>query len=584
MDFTTTSIARYMGPAPARASTPRGSVVATDLLKYVGKTAAVEPTLIKVTDGVYAFAGGSICIRTMIEAPQGLVIFDTGDDAEDGAKALAAFRSVSSAPVAAVIYSHNHYAHGTAAFLAAEQTGGRTDVPVIGHPLVNPHFEQLATGFATGGDFPEAMPVLTARFLSQFGSLLPASGPDAGFATTIPIGKAKGTVPVNTPVEDGQWLEVAGLRMQFFSAHFSDSEDTLSVWIPSLSLALNNFLWPTLPNFYTLRGDVWRTPQAWRAGLRVLRALEPTHLVNTHALPISGQDKVADTLDRYMAAIGYMIDQTLRGVTRGLGPDDLREFVRLPASLAACDHNAETYGEFSWFAPHIYHHIFGWFDGDAAHIHHLPRAEQARRVVAGFGGVETVAAQCRAALDAGEVTWALQLADWLTLAAPGAAHDQLKAEALREMACRSPGTIARHFCLTQALALEGKIRVPHAVLPSVEAIVAADPGRYVDFQRIRLDPAKAGEARATLRIVIEDKARSFALALRHGVAEFHADAAARGLKADAELRLSHRSWAELYTGATTLAAALDCGAAHAERRAEVERIWSWFDAAPAAPR
>ena len=100
--------------------------MATDLLKYVGKTAAVEPTLIKVTDGVYAFAGGSICIRTMIEAPQGLVIFDTGDDAEDGAKALAAFRSVSSAPVAAIIYSHNHYAHGTAAFLAAEQTGGRT--------------------------------------------------------------------------------------------------------------------------------------------------------------------------------------------------------------------------------------------------------------------------------------------------------------------------------------------------------------------------------------------------------------------------------------------------------------------------
>ena len=99
--------------------------------------------------------------------------------------------------------------------------------------------------------------------------------------------------------------------------------------------------------------------------------------------------------------------------------------------------------------------------------------------------------------------------------------------------------------------------MPHAVLPSVEAIVAADPGRYVDFQRIRLDPAKAGEARATLRIVIEDKARSFALAQRHGVAEFHADAAARGLK---------------------------CGAAHAERRAEVERIWSWFDAAPAAPR
>ncbi|MDE2364884.1 MAG: MBL fold metallo-hydrolase [Hyphomicrobiales bacterium] len=575
MDFSNTSIARFMGPAPVRATTPRGGVLAADILTSIATTFATSPTMIKVKEGVYCFAGGSIVNRTMIEAPEGLVIFDTGDDAEDGERALAEFRKISDKPIVAIIYSHNHYAHGTKPFLE-----GREGVQIIGHPLVNQHIEELASGFATGGDFPEAMPVLTARFLGQFGSLLPETGPDSGFAATIPVGKPKGTVLANTFVQDGQWLDVAGLKMQFFTEHFSDSEDTLTVWIPSLELALNNFLWSSLPNFYTLRGDVFRAPQSWRAGLRVLRDLEPTYLVNTHALPVVGKDKVAEALDGYMGAIGFMIDQTMRGINKGLGPDELREFVRLPKSLAACPYNAEVYGEFSYFPPHIYNHIFGWFDGDAARIHKLPSAEQARRIIAGFGGVERVSEQCEEALASGEVVWALQLADWLVQGAPGAASDKLKANALREFAYRAPGTIARQFALTQALALEGKINQPVAVQPTVNAILSADPGRYVNFQRVRLDPVKVGETVATLRVVIDDKARTFALVIRHGVAEFMADDAAKRLKADAELRLSHRAWAELYTGAATLAGGLDSGAIKADDRAAAERIWAWFDAPP----
>ncbi|MDE2577715.1 MAG: MBL fold metallo-hydrolase [Hyphomicrobiales bacterium] len=536
---------------------------------------AAERRTRKVRDGVYSFAGAGIVIRTMIEAPEGLVIFDTGDDYEDGERALAEFRKISDKPVAAIIYSHNHYSHGTKPFLE-----GRENVPVIGHPLVNQHIEELTTGFATGGDFPEAMPVLTARFMGQFGSLLPENGPDSGFAATIPVGKPKGTVLANTFVQNGEWRDVAGLKMQFFTEHFSDSEDTLSVWIPSLELALNNFLWPSLPNFYTLRGDVWRAPQSWRAGLRVLRDLNATYLVNTHALPLAGKEKVADALDGYMGAIGFMIDQTMRGINKGLGPDDLREFVRLPKSLSSCEYNADIYGEFSYFPPHIYNHIFGWFDGDAARIHKLPPAEQARRVIAGFGGADRVSAQCKEALASGEVLWALQLADWLVQGAPGAASNKLKADALREFAYRAPGTIARHFALTQALALEGKINPPVAVQPTVQEILSSEPGRYVNFQRVRLDPAKAGEHAANLRVVFDEKGGTFALAIKHGVAEFMADDAAKRLKADAELHLSPRTWAELYTGAITLAGGLDSGVIKTDNRAAAERIWSWFDEPP----
>lgn len=574
MNLSDSTVARYMGAARDRISTPRGSIVAREMVEGISNTFAVEPRLIEVTKGVYCYAGGSISIRTMIDAPEGLVIFDTGDDIEDGERALAAFRTLSDKPVRAIIYSHNHYAHGTVPFLA-----GQDDVTIIGHALVNEHFKELATGFATGGDFPEAMPALTARFLAQFGSVLPESGPDSGFAGTIPMGKRRGTVPANRLVTDGEVLEVAGLRMQFFTEHFSDSEDTLTAWVPELGLVLNNFLWPSLFNFYTLRGDVWRNPASWRDGLRVIRDLAPAHLVNTHALPISGAESVREALDGYIGAISFLIDQTLRGINRGMGPAELREFVRLPKALAQCPHNGETYSEFSFFPPHLYHHVFGWFDGNAAHIHRLPPAEEARRIIAGFGGADAVAAQCRAAAEAGEALWALQLADYLLCAQPAdAARRQLKADALREMAYRSPGTIARHFCLTEALALEGKVRRPVAVLPTVDDIVAADPARYVSFQRIRLDPDKACNAQMTLRLHIEDRARWFALAVRHGVAEFLADAAAERVPAHAELRLSHRTWAEFYVGKTTLAQALDSGAASTGDRAAVEAFFACFDA------
>lgn len=573
VDLSSSTVARYMGPAPERITTRTGAVVAKDMTHLIGRTVAAEPSIVKVRDGVHCFVGGSLVIRTIIDAPDGLVIYDTGDDIEDGERTLAAIRSISDRPIKAIIYSHNHYAHGTKPVIE-----GQRDVMIIGHPDVNKQFGTLNTGFASGGEFPEAMPALASRFQQQFGAMLPADGPDARFLGSIPKIIEKGTVPANRLVAfDGETFDVAGLKMQFFTKHFSDSEDTLSVWVPELSVALNNFLWPTLPNFYTLRGDVFRTPYEWMAGVRVLRDLDAEHMINTHALPISGADKVRGVLERYMDAISYLIDQTLRGINKGMGPRELREFVRLPTELRDEPHNAEIYGEFNYFPPHIYNHIFGWFDGDAAAIHRLPPAEEARRIIQGFGGAAEVTRQAKAALEGDEVLWALQLVNWLLSAEPNAAdaaaHRLFKAKALREMAARAPGTIARHFCLSQALALEGKIEIQHAVPTTLSEVMASPASRFVNYQRVRLDPVKAGSSRVTLRLVIDGQ--PFALAVRHGVAEFRADEAAS--QADAELTLSLQCWAEIYTGHTTLAAALDSGVAKADDRAKAEAFFALFD-------
>ncbi len=568
---------RYRGEPIALIDGPRGARVAASTLKAITATFAVAPRMIEVAPKIWNLVGIGISSRMMIEAPEGLVIFDTGDDLEDGEKALAEFRKVSDKPIKAIIYSHNHYAHGTQAFLREAP-----DAIIIGHHDVNKFLTEIATGFASGGEFPEAMPALTARYERQFALHLPPEGPDTGLGAIIPPGKAKGTALATHLVQDGQEMVVAGLRMQFFTRYFSDSEDSLTVWVPELDVVYNNFLWPSLFNFYTLRGDVFRDPSAWRNGLRVIRDIGPTYLVNTHALPVVGKAAVKQSLELYMDAISYMIDQTLRGINKGLSPDALKDFVRLPEVLRNFPNNAEIYSEFFYFPLHLYHHVFGWFDGDAASVHRLPLADEAARIVKGFGGAAVVLQQYKDAMTDGDLVWASRLIGWLLATEPGNGdYRHAQAETLRQIAYRAPNTIARHFCLTQALELENKIEPVRSVLPTVDAILAAEPGRYVNFFRIRLDPAKAGELRQRLCIDIADKAQRHGLQVRNGICEYLPAPAIED--DDLVLRVSHADWARFYLGRIGIRELLAIpGAVTPTQARAVEAFLALFDSAAQA--
>lgn len=556
---------------------PRGAQVSASMLKAMTTTFNVTPKMIEVAPKIWNLVGIGISSRMMIEAPEGLIIFDTGDDLEDGERALAEFRKISDQPIKAIVYSHNHYAHGTQAFLREAP-----DALVIGHHDVNKHLSEIVTGFASGGEFPEAMPALTARYERQFALHLPQQGPDTGIGAIIPPGRTKGTALANRLVHDGEEMMVAGLRMQFFTRYFSDSEDTLTAWVPELGVVYNNFLWPSLFNFYTLRGDVFRAPSSWRNGLRVIRDLEPTYLVNTHALPYVGKEEVKQALELYMDAITFMIDQTLRGINKGLSPDALTDFVRLPPVLRDFPNNTETYSEFFFFPLHLYHHIFGWYDGNPANVHRLPEGEEASRIVKGFGGVEEVMRQYRQALDDKDLIWANRLANWLLSSNPGSdQYRQAQADVLRAIAYRASGTIVRHFFLTEALELEQKIPPVRSVLPSVQAILDSEPGHYINFFRIRIDPSRADTARERLYIELSDKAKCFALQVRHGVCEFIDELPAIP-EGSSSLSLSHRDWARFYLGETTVDELLSSGAARASRPDDVQRFLSYFDSAQAA--
>jgi alkyl sulfatase BDS1-like metallo-beta-lactamase superfamily hydrolase len=86
----------------------------------------------------------------------------------------------------------------------------------------------------------------------------------------------------------------------------------------------------------------------------------------------------------------------------------------------------------------------------------LETGERNSRLIAGFGGREVVAAQCREALSSDDLRWATELATWL-VRSDGATDDdrRLLAECLRTIARRTTAANIRDWAIVRARHLDG---------------------------------------------------------------------------------------------------------------------------------
>ena len=414
--------------------------------------------------------------------------------------------------------------------------------------------------------------------MSHFGLLLPEEGPDAGVAAKLDMGKPVAFLPATKTVEDGEELELLGVKLQFFTEYMSDDYN-LTVWVPEKKAVLNNFLWPGTPNLYSLRGAVYRSPLDWRDGLKVIRDLQPEILLNTHARAVVGKKKVMETLTLYMDMISFTYDQTLRGIMRGMGPDELRHFVTIPPYFNEIPENFQGYGESVHFPEAIYQHVIGWFDWDTTKLFKIAPKEAALRTVELMGGKEKVIEATKAAFDKKEFAWAAELIQNVYLLDENDKEvRQLKADILRQLAYRTTGSIARGFLLSEAQALEGTIKAPLVILPSPE-IIAESPASFVDYYRIYIDPDKSKDTDKVIEFVFTDhEAQSAALHIRRGVVEFVPEPSSYLKQADFVLEMDGETWAQLYLNSTTLGEAIASGKVKVEGdQKELALIFDMFD-------
>jgi alkyl sulfatase BDS1-like metallo-beta-lactamase superfamily hydrolase len=535
----------YMGAPVTLGKAPNGAITNQKLLDGIEKVGWLKPTIEEPAKGVWVFGGYAFAPIAVIDSNQGLIVIDTGDSKHDGEKLFEAVRTVSKKPVKAIIYGHSHTTFGAGVF--AE---GNKDVMVIGHPELN----KVVIGNIKGGGapayFPELGPYLTARALIQFNGYMPEEGPDAWAIPLILKAPEVAFLPVNTPVNDGQVMTIDGVKMQFFTKYGSDDKVHTTVWLPDRKIVFTTLLWQGPPQLYSLRGDLFRDPRHWIEGLKFTRDLEPEVLVSLFGRPVVGKEEVLKRLEGYMDGASFVLDQTLRGILHGKGPDELRYFVKLPEYLDKVPNNLQSYGEIFSYPPAIYYKAVGWYDNDAANLKPIAPDQEARRMVPLMGGRDKVLAAAKDALGKKEYAWSAQLVNYLYRLNPQDKEvRRVKAEALRQMAYVSTGSNDRSHLMSQALALEGKVTIARLIPPPPEAI-AASPASFVDYFRVRIDPVKSGETDRFIRFEFPS-GKSAGLHIRRAVAEFVASPGEYYRKPDITLEMSEETWVKLYMSQVT---------------------------------
>ena len=530
----------YMGGPVEMARAPNGAITNKKLLDRVGDFSWLKPTIENPARGIWVFGGYGLAPMSIIEADDGLIAFDTGDTKHDGELMLEAIRTVTKKPIKVIIYGHSHTVFG-----AGVMAEGNKDIMVIGHPNLNDVVKQNQGGGGAPSFYPEVGPYLTARVLTQFNAYMPKEGPDAYVVPTNLTSVESAFLPVNKPVQDGEEMTILGIKFKFFTKYGSDDKVHTTVWLPERKILFTTLLWSAPPQLYTLRGDVFRDPREWISGLKFNRDLNAEVLVSAGSRPVVGSEKIRTTLEQYLDGASFVLDQSLRGILGGLGPDDLRHFVKFPKYLDDAPINLQSYGEISSYPPAIFYQTVGWYDNDAANLKPLAPADEARRLVPLMGGRDKVLAAARDAMKKKEYAWAAKLVNQLYLINnQDKDARQLKADVLRQMAYVSTGANDRAHLMSQALSLEGKNTIAR-LIPPPQVVIVATPALFVDYFRVRIDPVKSDATNKFIRFEFSDGTKA-GLHIRRAVAEFVAEPDGYQRKPDVTLAMSGETWTKLY--------------------------------------
>ncbi len=516
--------------------------------KLVG---ADEKNVVEMTDGVYLLRGWGIANTVAIDAPEGFIIVDTGDStktAKDMRSALEKHLG-KEIKVAAILYTHSHYADGTDAWLDE-------GAEIYGHEGLDAA-KRADTGVSVlSGNFG-------ARAAAQFGMLTPPEGPEA-FPNTFGLDYSKlaGEKSYRAPTKtfpDGETLQltIAGEPVEVAPC-YTDVADSVCYYFPNRStLATNALGADTIFNLYTLRGEPYRDPLKYVAAADYALSKQAEVLADIHGPGHIGKDKVEAQLQLGRDQMQLIHDQSLRLIGQGLDARRVAESIYMPLHLRQ---GLELYGQVESHAKQVYNAQIGWMGNDVYDINPLTVNEEARRTVELMGGYDAVAAKARETVDAGGFDnwkWALRLTSYLLELDPdNAAARQTRADAARALGQRTTSSNARGWYITEALEREGKLAmgdqpVPslaafRAMLskPSVEKIVASPTADGFQLLRYKVDPRKAEDAQAAFSVTVSDEGKTFGVTLRNGIVVISEDAEPM----ENHLEVAKQQWAEFLTG------------------------------------
>jgi alkyl sulfatase BDS1-like metallo-beta-lactamase superfamily hydrolase len=505
----------------------------------------------EVRQGVWCLVGNGLSNQTFIDAPDGIIAIDTGESNEEMRAAIAELRTKTSRPIVAVLYTHFHYVSGTQAVL---DDNPAQEVQIWGHEKIA-YNRVRATA--------EIAPSYGRGLVEQFAITLPQDGPDG--IVNVGLGRfyrnpehatqTNGFIEPKNTFNSQCTIEVAGLSIDVTPAP-SDADDSVTFWFSTLGCAVNNLVWPVLFNIFAIRGEEYRDPRIMLNGVDHLLSLNADHLIGAHGTPISGAGEILNRVTKYRDSIQFLWDQTVRLTNRGHTSTELAHEIRLPDFYDDDNLTSEFYGVSEHHVRQIRSGLFGWFDGDPANLFPLPREEHANRMIAGFGGRETVRKIAREAIQNNDLRWACELGSWLNFSTDSETADRaLLANVLRLIAQRTTAANIRNWCLTRARDLDGSLDLTRFNTHRLNRrqIVSASAERSVHILRVMLDPERAIGLDANICFNFTGHKKT-GLHIRNCIAK-----QTDGRNANIQVTSTIEIWADILTGVTSLSDAINLG-------------------------
>ena len=505
------------------------------------------PQVHKVTDNIWVAVGYDIANSIMIEGEKGIIIVDTLSTYENAKKVLKEFRKITDKPVKTIIYTHGHLDHvqGAKAFLEE----GDDDVEIVAH-------ESLLDSYINENSV--LGPIASIRSTYVSGAMLPAEDVNMGVFPPSTSGTI-GFVPPTDTFSDTFSLDISSVKMKLFHVG-GESSDQIYVWLPEEEvLIVGDNVYGIFPNIYTLRGAEYRDPMAYVNALDQMIPLNAEHLIPSHVKPVSGKFEVSDILTSTRDATQYIYDQTIRGMNNGYTADELAQTITLPEWFANNPWLTEARGQIPWHVKQIYYGNLGWFQGDPAFLLPVDNVKRSEKIVDAMGGPDNAIKKIRTAIDQGEYAWAAELATYVITANPD--NDEakfLKAYALRVIGQQMLSADGRHWALTSALELEGKITVdPKAFTQtSPEQLASLPIEKLLKSLSTKIDPEKTEDESFILNVIYTDLEQDFTLHFRNGIL-----AVSQGLDVspDHEITLDSQTHKLLVSGNLSLDDAIKSG-------------------------
>ena len=504
--------------------------------------------LFEVTEGIYQVRGLDISNITFIEAPEGVIVMDPLASAESAKAALKLYREHrGDKPVVAVIHSHSHIDH----------YGGV--MGVISH-------EDLASGkvkiYAPEGYTEAALneSVIGGNRQTrlsgyQYGMLV-EDGPQGTMTSGLGLGPSKGTVtfavPTNVISKPFQKETIAGLDFEFMLAPDTEAPAEMFFYIPEYkALSTAEDAVHTLHNVYSLRGAKVRSAYNWGKYLREANDTwgdKAEVLYAPHHWPIWGKERISEHLTRQSAAYKYINDQSIRLANSGYDMVEAAEMLELPEALQSEWGLRGYYGTVNHDVKAAIDKQFGWYNGNPATLHPLPRVEAAKKYVEYMGGADAIVQKAKADYDKGDYRWVMQALMQVVYADPGnMAARNLMADASEQLGYQSEAGTWRGWYLSAAKDLREGVKPMQVVTFASPDTVAAMPLElFFDYLSIRLDGPKAEGKTIKLNLALPDTKDKYLLVVQYGVLQYHKDQQAKD--ADASLTMDRSTLNEIIGG------------------------------------